>query len=352
MRLNWFLPLSRDVEHIGTWPEVGERPSLPHLTAIMEETERAGFDALLVPATFRNDHDALMASAAVLARTRRAGLIIAVRPFQIHPAQCAKMAATLVDWFPGRVRLNVVGGGGDEPVMLGVRDDRETRQRRLAEWLEVFHGALYAERPYSFSGEIYQVEDFLMVAPAREHVPIYLSGSSDTARRLLMRYGDCYLMFGLPPDEAKDEIGRLRADEGFREGIEICMRLHLIVRETSAEAWAAADDLISRVDPRVASLMRSETHESESKLDTQHRMASRERLIVAPNLWAGVGTARRGAATALVGDPDEVVERLVEYRDLGVDSVIVSGYPKLREATRFRELVLPRLREAGLADGP
>jgi alkanesulfonate monooxygenase len=348
MRLNWFLPLSRDVEHIGMWPEEGQDPTLSHLTAIVEETERGGFDALLVPATYRNPLDAMTASAAVLARTRRAGLIIAVRPFQYHPVQFAKMTATLLDWFPGRVRLNVVGASGDEPGMLGVRDDREMRQRRLAEWLEVFHGALYADMTYSYAGEFYQVDNHLMVAPAREHVPIYLSGSSDIARQLLLRYGDHYLMFGVPPAEAKDEIGRLRATEGFRDSIQFCMRLHLIVRRTSAEAWAAADDLVSRVDPRVAELMRGERHETESKLNTQHQMATRDNLVIAPNLWAGVGTARRGAAVALVGDPDEVTQRLVEYRDLGIDSLIISGYPKLREAVRFRELLLPRLREAGV----
>lgn len=348
MRLNWFLPLSRDVEHIGMWPEVGADPSLPHLAAIVDEVERGGFDALLVPATYRNHHDAFVASAAVLARTRRAALIIAVRPFQFHPAQFAKMTATLVDWFPGRVRLNVVGASGDEPGMLGVRDDREQRQRRLAEWLEVFDGALHADMGYSHAGEFYQVDDFMMVAPAREHVPVYLSGSSQIAQQLLLRYGDHYLMFGVPPAEAKGEIERVRAAAGFREDIQFCMRLHLIVRATSAEAWAAADDLVSRIDPRVAAVMRGESHEKESKLDTQHRMAARDGLVISPNLWAGVGTARRGAAVALVGDPDEVTQRLVEYSDLGVDSVIVSGYPKLREAVRFRELLLPRLREAGL----
>ncbi|MDG4788034.1 LLM class flavin-dependent oxidoreductase [Micromonospora sp. WMMD1102] len=348
MEFHWFLPLSPDVEQIGLWPEEGPEPTLPYLTEIVTEAEAAGCAGLLVPATFRNHHDALIATAAVLARTERAALLVAVRPFQFHPAQFAKMTATLLSWFPGRLRLNVVGAGGDEPAMLGVGDDREARQRRMAEWMEVFTGVLYGGRTFSYAGEFYQVTDFLMVESPTERVPIYLSGSSAVARALLARYGTHYLMYGLPPDAAAAEVTRLRAVPDL-SAVRICMRLHLIVRRTSAEAWAAADHLVSRVDPRVAAIMRNERHEAESKLSTVHKLASSDELVVAPNLWAGVGTARRGAALALVGTPDEVTARLVEYHDLGVDSVIVSGYPKLREVARFRELLLPRLREAGLA---
>ncbi|TGV76209.1 LLM class flavin-dependent oxidoreductase, partial [Mesorhizobium sp. M2D.F.Ca.ET.145.01.1.1] len=69
----------------------------------------------------------------------------------------------------------------------------------------------------------------------------------------------------------------------------------------------------------------------------------RDKLEIAPNLWAGVGLVRGGAGTALVGDPDTVAERIDEYRRLGIDTFILSGYPHLEEAYRFGELVLPRL---------
>jgi len=80
----------------------------------------------------------------------------------------------------------------------------------------------------------------------------------------------------------------------------------------------------------------------------QRRMAElhggrRDRLVVGPNLWAGVGLVRGGAGTALVGNPQEVLARLQEYADLGVDSFVLSGYPHLEEAIRFAELVFPLL---------
>ena len=69
----------------------------------------------------------------------------------------------------------------------------------------------------------------------------------------------------------------------------------------------------------------------------------REGLEVAPNLWAGVGLVRGGAGTALVGNPQQVADRIKEYAALGLDSFILSGYPHLEEAHRFAELVFPLL---------
>ena len=78
----------------------------------------------------------------------------------------------------------------------------------------------------------------------------------------------------------------------------------------------------------------------------QQRMAAlhggrRDRLEISPNLWAGVGLVRGGAGTALVGDPPTVAARIAEYRALGIDTFILSGYPHLEEAYRFAELVFP-----------
>jgi alkanesulfonate monooxygenase len=64
---------------------------------------------------------------------------------------------------------------------------------------------------------------------------------------------------------------------------------------------------------------------------------------VSPNLWAGVGLVRGGAGTALVGDPQQVADRIQEYAALGLDYFILSGYPHLEEAHRFAELVFPLL---------
>lgn len=70
---------------------------------------------------------------------------------------------------------------------------------------------------------------------------------------------------------------------------------------------------------------------------------------------AGVGLVRGGAGTALVGNPQQVAERMREYMSLGIDRFILSGYPHLEECYRFAELVFPLLPlkpTTGLDRGP
>jgi alkanesulfonate monooxygenase len=124
------------------------------------------------------------------------------------------------------------------------------------------------------------------------------------------------------------------------------LRLHVIVRETEDEAWRAADALISKLDDET--IARVQTQFAKMDSEGQRRMAAlhggrRDKLVIAPNLWAGVGLVRGGAGTALVGDGPTVAQRLREYADLGIDTFILSGYPHLEEAYRFAELVFPHL---------
>jgi alkanesulfonate monooxygenase len=156
-----------------------------------------------------------------------------------------------------------------------------------------------------------------------------------------------YLTWGEPPDEVAQKIATakaLAAEQG--RALSFGIRLHVIVRETSAEAWRAADDLIAKLDDETIAT----AQKAFARFDSvgQQRMARlhggrRDKLEVAPNLWAGVGLVRGGAGTALVGNPDEVAERMREYMALVIDRLILSGYPHLEECYRVAELVFPKL---------
>ena len=120
------------------------------------------------------------------------------------------------------------------------------------------------------------------------------------------------------------------------------------MRDTEAEAWAAAEKLIRHVsDEAIAAAQSKFANESDSvgqkRMSALHEGGRRDRLEIAPNLWAGVGLVRGGAGTALVGDPKTVAMRLREYQALGVETVIASGYPHLEETYQVAELLFPEL---------
>jgi alkanesulfonate monooxygenase len=177
--------------------------------------------------------------------------------------------------------------------------------------------------------------------------PLYFGGSSAEAIDVAAKQIDKYLTWGEPPAQVAEKIAIVRdRAEAVGRQVTFGIRLHVIVRETAAEAWAAADRLISHVDD--ATIEAAQKIFSRMDSAGQQRMSAlhqgrRDKLEVSPNLWAGVGLVRGGAGTALVGDPEQVAARIREYQALGIDSFILSGYPHLEESYRFAELVMPLL---------
>jgi alkanesulfonate monooxygenase len=166
------------------------------------------------------------------------------------------------------------------------------------------------------------------------------------------RHCDVYLTWGEPPAAVAEKIAWIRelaAAEG--RTVRFGIRLHVITRDTPSAAWVEAERLLAALDDETVRSIQRGLAASES--EGQRRMLAlhggrRDGLEVAPNLWAGVGLARGGAGTALVGSHLQVADRIEEYHDLGIDEFVLSGYPHLEEAYWFGEGVLPELARRGL----
>jgi alkanesulfonate monooxygenase len=189
----------------------------------------------------------------------------------------------------------------------------------------------------------------------KPHPPLYFGGSSEAAIDVAAETIDKYLTWGEPPKLVAEKVAAARAAAEKRgRKLSFGIRLHVIVRETSREAWAAAERLIHHVDDdtiaKAQSIFARMDSVGQSRMSQLHG-GRRDRLVVSPNLWAGVGLVRGGAGTALVGSPEEVAARMEEYRQIGIDTFILSGYPHLEEAYRFAELVFPLLPLAHAPEG-
>jgi alkanesulfonate monooxygenase len=166
------------------------------------------------------------------------------------------------------------------------------------------------------------------------------------------RHVDVYLAWGEPPAMVAPRLDRMRelaAAEGrtLRFGI----RLHTISRDRAEDAWAETDRFMEALDPRA--IENAQRAFAKTASVGQQRMValhggSTDSLVVAPNLWAGIGLVRGGAGTALVGSHEEVADRIQEYADLGFEEFIFSGHPHVEEAFWFGEGVMPILRRRGL----
>jgi alkanesulfonate monooxygenase len=352
--LLWFCQLAADGEFIGTEPE--RRPTLAYISSIVETAVEMGFSSLLTATNYHAENEAWTASIATLARTRGAGLLVAVRPGMFHPAIFAKMVATAANLFPGRVRINVVPGSNPaENAMYGDMESHAERYARTREFIAILRD-LWRGEPVDHASERYPFRGAIVSPVPAEPVPIYLGGHSDDAQRIAAELADVYLLWGDTLDGVEKRLTTMRAQEARVERIadtplRYGLRCHVLVRETENEAWTAADRLISRIDPGV----RQRFIEASAGVDSegqrrQAALASSASLVVEPQLWAGVGLARSGVGVAIVGDPSQVADKLRAYQALGISTFILSGYPHLEECRRFGEMVMPLLRERGARD--
>ncbi len=365
--LHWFLPTNGDSRaDLSLGNAVGvagsritegstERPpDIGYIGQIARSAEQLGFAGALTP-TSSWCEDAWIMTAGLSQLTERFKYLVAFRPGLVSPTVAGQMAATYQRISRGRLLLNIVTGGDDaEQRRFGDHLGKEARYRRAGEYLQIFR-ELWSGRPVTFPGEFFDIRGGQIV-PAPVWPQIYLGGSSAPAMQVAADHADVYLTWGEPPGDVAEKLDQVRerAKAAGRE-LRFGIRLHVIARDTAAEAWAQAQRLLDGLSP--AAIERAQAIQRASQSEGQRRMTAlhggrTDSLEISPNLWAGVGLVRGGAGTALVGSHREVAERICEYHQLGIDEFILSGYPHLEEAYQVGEGVLPELRARGLLPPP
>ena len=347
MQLLWFIPTHGDGRYLGT--AVGGRAtSFPYLRQIAQAVDDLGYTGALLP-TGRSCEDAWIVAATLASVTQKMRFLTAIRPGLMSPGVAARMAATFDRLSNGRLLINVVTGG--DPVELagdGLHLSHSERYELTDEFLSVWR-AIAAGEETNFSGDYLNIQGGKLLFPPVQtpYPPLWFGGSSPIAQQIAAKHVDVYLTWGEPPKQVAEKINTVRQlAEAQGRTLRFGIRLHVIVRETQSEAWDAAEQLIRYVDDEAIALAQKVYARLDSEGQrrmTQLHNGSREALEISPNLWAGVGLVRGGAGTALVGDPDTVAARMLEYTDLGIDTFILSGYPHLEEAYRVAELLFPRL---------
>ncbi len=339
----WFAALcDDDYEYLGV-PDPGLRASWAHCASIVETAEEQGFDNVLLPSGYALGIDSVAFAGGIAPRLRAMRLLVAVRGGELWPPQLARQLATLDQMLQGRLTVNMISS--DLP---GQTLDSAPRYRRTLEVMQILRTLLDGDA-VDHHGEFY---DLTVDPPAAATVsgrcpPLYFGGLSEPARDVAAAAADVYLMWPDTMDTVAATIADLRSRAARHERtLRFGYRVHVIVRETEAAARAAANRLVSRLDPAIGDAIRARSLDGTSagvQRQAELRADASDDGFVEPNLWTGIGRARSGCGAAIVGDPDQVREKLCAYRALGIDTFILSGYPHRAEAERFGRLVLADL---------
>ena len=343
----WFLPTHGDGRYLGT-ATGGRQVNHAYLAQIAQAVDQLGYYGVLLP-TGRSCEDSWVVASSLVPLTKRLRYLVAFRPGLLSPSVAARMAATFDRISDGRLLINIVAGGDPvENAGDGLFLPHDERYEITREFLHVWKRLLAGEK-LDYEGRHLRIEggSLLFQAVQKPHPPLYFGGSSEAGIDVAAENVDTYLTWGEPPALVAEKLERAAtAASRYGRRLRFGIRLHVIVRETAREAWNAAEDLIRYLDDETI----AKAQKNFSRMDSvgQQRMmalhqGSRDKLEISPNLWAGVGLVRGGAGTALVGDPDQVADRIREYMEIGIENFILSGYPHLEESYRFAELVFPKL---------
>lgn len=342
VEVSWFGALcDDDYEQLGVVRD-DLLSSWEHCGRLVRRVDELGFDNVLLPSGYALGIDTVAFAAAVAPQVRNCRLLVAVRAGEVWVPQLARQLATLDSILGGRLTVNIISSE-----MPGETLEAPARYRRTKETMDALRTLLDGRR-LDVSGEFMDIHlDPPRITQGGTCPPFYFGGLSDEARDAAAHGADVYLMW---PDTT-DELRRTMDDVGSRaaaleRSVRFGYRVHVVVRDTTQEAREAAGHLISAVDEQTGDAIRARSLDSQStgvRRQAELRGSAAGDGFVEPALWTGIGRARSGCGAALVGSPAEVLDKLMSYRELGMEAFILSGYPHIDEAERFAELVLPHI---------
>ncbi|MBO6638255.1 MAG: LLM class flavin-dependent oxidoreductase [Roseitalea sp.] len=346
----WFAPIcSDDYRFLGV-PDGDLRSSFEHTSEIVRTADALGYRNILCPSSYQVGQDTWSFVSAMAPLTGNINMLAAIRCGEVHPAMLARAVATVDHVMKGRLTLNVISS--NQP---GEEASSELRYRRSTEVVEILRQA-WTRDEINYEGEIYRLRG-LNTDPVRPYQQnggplLYFGGYSPDAVELCGHHCDVYLMWPEPEELLAERMKAVHARaEAHGRVLDYGLRVHVIVRDTEAEAYEYADELVSRLDDGKGDEIRGRALDAKTlgvSLQAANRDNADEFGFVEPHLWTGIGRARSGCGAALVGSVDQVVTKIERYRKMGIRAFIFSGYPHLDECVNFGQKVLPHLQTCSL----
>ena len=349
--ISWFAPLcdgdddflgNRNPNYKSTWENTSK---------IVKTADELGFRNVLCPSSYQVGQDTMSFVAGMASITKQINFLAAIRCGELHPPMLARSISTLDHMLKGRLTINIISS--DLP---GNELDSSERYARSREVIEILKQAWNQDR-IEFNGKYYKLS--LPSDPVKPYQQnggplLYFGGYSPAGVDLCAEHCDVYLMW--PETEEKlqglMDTMTIKASE-YGRTVQFGLRVHVIVRETEKEARDYANNLLSKLDLDHGLNIKNRAQDSNSlgvARQSQMRNEADKEYYVEPHLWTGIGLARSGCGAAIVGTPEQILNKLKRYMQMGIRSFILSGYPHQQECELFAHYVLPQLKTISLPE--
>ncbi len=348
----WFAPLCNGDDAFLSKHDFQYKSDWQNTSSVLLAADQLGYRNILCPSSYQVGQDTLTFASAIAPLTKNINLLTAIRCGEVHPPMLARALATLDHILQGRLTINIISSN-----MPGEELDSASRYQRSREVIEILKQC-WTQDHIDFKGEFYNLK-LPTTDPVKPYQQnggplLYFGGYSPPGVDLCAEHCDVYLMW----PETEDKIQQLMSNmstkaAAYGRTVDFGLRVHVIVRETEAEARAAAKQLMTFVDDERGEEIRLRAQDGKSygvSRQTAQRQLADADGFVEDYLWTGIGRARSGCGAAIVGNPDQVLQKLQRYMNLGIRAFILSGYPHLDECKLFAKYVLPQIRTVSLPE--
>ena len=342
--VSWFAPIcDGDDRYLGE-RNMKYKSNWKNTSNILLNADKLGYRNILCPSSYQVGQDTIPFVSAVSPMTKNINILAAIRCGEVYPPMLARTLTTIDHILEGRLTINIISSN-----LPGENLRSEDRYNRSREVIEILKQA-WTKEEINFTGNFYNLK--LPTNPVKPYQIggplLYFGGYSPPALELCAEHCDVYLMWPETEDNLRGLMENMCEKAAkFNRCVDFGLRVHVVVRETEEEANTYAESIISKLDLEMGRELRDRSLDAKSYgVSRQEKMRDKSSPdgYIESNLWTGIGKARSGCGAALVGNPDQIIEKLNRYMEMGIRSFILSGYPHIDECNRFAELVLPRLK--------
>ena len=349
--ISWFAPIcDGDDQFLGVRDEKF-KSNWENTSQIIKTADTLGYSNVLCPSSYQVGQDPLTYISAMANLTKKINFLAAIRSGEMHPPMLARSIATLDHILKGRLTINIISS--DLPGTLMPSKERYDRSREVIQILK----QAWNQNEINFQGNYYNFN--LPSSPVKPYQQnggplLYFGGYSTEGVDLCAEFCDVYLMWPDTEDKLKVLISKMKSKAAeYNRVVQFGLRVHVIVRETENEAKAYANKLISKLDLKRGEDIKNRALDSKSlgvSKQTSLREKADKEYYAEPHLWTGIGLARSGCGAAIVGNPEQVFNKIKSYIDMGINAFILSGYPHHQECKLFAKYVLPKLKNVHLPE--
>ncbi len=348
--VSWFAPICNGDDDFLGHRSMDYKSSWENASKILLAADQLGYRNILCPSSYQVGQDTMTFASAVAPLTKNINLLAAIRCGEVHPPMLGRAIATLDHILKGRLTINIISSN-----LPGTDLSSADRYLRSQEVIEILKQG-WTQDHIDFQGQFYNLK-LDTTRPLKTYQQnggplLYFGGYSPPGVDLCARHCDVYLMWPETEEKLKGLMENMsdKADS-YNRTVDFGLRVHVIVRETESEARAHAKHLMSKLDAEMGKEIRERALDAKSygvARQANMREIADDEGYAEPLLWTGIGRARSGCGAAIVGNPDQVLNKIKRYMDMGIRSFIFSGYPHLDECNLFAKYVLPNIKTVSM----